>query len=96
MAGSTRRVDVTTTAAQISTNDTGNMAGSTLLLTNPTTNTASVWCGFSAAITPGTTKATDGLEIAPGGSVEFDLGSEAVFAVAASGTVTVSVAEVGI
>src|SRR4051812_32786345 len=100
MANRTLRFDVTNTAQAVSTAAGDSSAVHTLEVYNPTTNTVSVWSGYTSGITPGTVKATDGFEIPAGSSKAWDLSdseTQAVYLVTTSGnTVTVYVDEVGI
>lgn len=90
MALSGRRVSVGTSATPLTTSATDLVAGQSLLVHNPATNSASVDLGASSVTTGA------GFALAPGESVSIDTFGDVLYAVAASGTVTVHVLETGL
>lgn len=104
MAGKTRYVDVGTTAVRVSNTPGDAIAGSSINVENPPTNTVSVWWGYSSSVIAGPGTKTDGLtgtggkEIRPGENTTVDLDpSEVVYLRAAvTGPTTVQIHEVGI
>lgn len=98
MAGTTKRQVIAVAPAQlVSTVEGDSQAGATVWLNNPSGNTATVFWGFASTITAGTTAATDGFPLIVGATQQIALPEgEAIYAVVATATQTISIAEVGV